>query len=640
MVPSRTAFDYRKIGLGIVLLVGATLFGLTLQAQLDAASSAGVASSANGLAAFQSDADLRAFLDRVRRNRRVVLYDFAPPGIDGASVPMETTASAQAREPGITNTQESGVDEGGIVKTYGDMMIILRRGRLFTVSLSNGTMRPIDSINAFPPGVSGQDDWYDELLISGDRAIVVGYSYARGGTEVNRFRIGPDGRLTFEDAYHLRSNDYYSSRNYASRLIGTRLIYYTPLYLGHEGGPLDALPGVRRWRGPASGTFRRIADAGQVYIAPALRRGDGSGISALHSIVSCDLAAAELDCDATAVLGPESRTFYVSPSAVYLWIAGEGPRTEPSAQIYRLPLDGSRPTAIGARGMPTDQFSFREDGGARLNVLVRAEGGGDSMGRPEATEGGVALLQVPLSAFGDGAREAARDLYRDLPNPGPNAWNFQNRFVGDYVLYGGGPFGDGTPAWLHAAQVRGRGVFSLPLRHAVERIEVLGGDALVVGATSNSLGFTGIELADRPTAGAPFIQNGAAQGENRSHAFFFRADPGSPSGANGILGLPVSRAVDPSYSRFFGSAAAMLFLRRFDRGLSPAGEIAANIAGTTDDQCLASCTDWYGNARPIFWRSRVFALLGYELVEGRLENGQIRETGRVSFAPRGRDANG
>jgi hypothetical protein len=44
--------------------------------------------------------------------------------------------------------------------------------------------------------------------------------------------------------------------------------------------------------------------------------------------------------------------------------------------------------------------------------------------------------------------------------------------------------------------------------------------------------------------------------------------------------------------------------------------------------------DWYGNARPLFLRGRVFALLGYELVEGTLDDGRLRELRRVTFAPR------
>ena len=79
----------------------------------------------------------------------------------------------------------------------------------------------------------------------------------------------------------------------------------------------------------------------------------------------------------------------------------------------------------------------------------------------------------------------------------------------------------------------------------------------------------------------------------------------------------------------------MLFLRRQDSRLFPAGELAAQMQSVSDDGCHASCVDWYGNARPIFLGGRTFALLGYELVEGRLVDSRIREIGRVSFAPRG-----
>src|SRR5205085_9990199 len=132
----------------------------------------------------------------------------------GVSVPAEDVVnSLPEASASITNNQEANVDEGDIVKVRGNILVILRRGRLFTVSLAGGTLRPIDMINAFPPGVSGEDDWYDEMLISGDQVVVIGYSYARGGTEINRFRLSPDGHIRFRDAYHLRSSDYFSSEN-------------------------------------------------------------------------------------------------------------------------------------------------------------------------------------------------------------------------------------------------------------------------------------------------------------------------------------------------------------------------------------------------------------------------------------------
>ena len=101
-----------------------------------------------------------------------------------------------------------------------------------------------------------------------------------------------------------------------------------------------------------------------------------------------------------------------------------------------------------------------------------------------------------------------------------------------------------------------------------------------------------------------------------------------------MLGLPVQRALDAA-GRYdlFSSSADMLFLRREERRLSPLGALPSRSDQAVDDACVASCADWYGNARPIFLRGRVFALLGYELVEGRVEGGAIREVGRVDFAP-------
>jgi hypothetical protein len=602
-----------------------------------------------GLVAFRSDDELRQFLTRAaqRQAHRGGGYGSsdsammpAPAMAQSAAAPGQGRAASGASS--ITNNQEAGVDEGDIVKTHGDMLVILRRGRIFTVSLGSGNMRPVDSINAFPPGVNARSDWYDEMLVSGDRVIVIGYSYARGGTEVNRFRISPDGRLRFEDAYHLRSNDYYSSRNYASRLIGNRLVYYTPLYLGSRGGdPLDALPAVRKWQGSNDrGAFRRIADSRHVYIAPGLRDDENADLSALHSVISCDLTADDLDCDATAVLGPASRNFYVSSNAVYLWVSDwhqDPKRNTPGSYLYRLPFGhDERPAAIAARGAPTDQFSFREDAeNRRIDVLVRSQGAGDAMWRPEFSQGDVALLQVPFDAFGDGSEEAPGRLYRDLPAPRGPGYQFQNRFVGDYVLYSNGGGGENGRGVVTAASVDSGDVRELALEHGVERIEPLGQDALVVGGGGQDLGFTEISLSrGGPSVGNRYVHAEAGQGDSRSHAFFYSPDPDSADGSSGTLGLPVAKAAEPRYQRFFGSSAAMLFLRRDDRRFSPAGQIDAETAGVADDNCVASCVDWYGNARPIFWNGRIFALMGYELVEGRLRGGRIGEVRRVSFAPR------
>ena len=94
----------------------------------------------------------------------------------------------------VTNVQHAGVDEGGIVKVHGDHLVILRRGRLFTVDIRDRQLKPVAAIDAFGTGIDPRGAWYDEMLISGNTIVVIGYSYARGGTEIGLFEISRDGR--------------------------------------------------------------------------------------------------------------------------------------------------------------------------------------------------------------------------------------------------------------------------------------------------------------------------------------------------------------------------------------------------------------------------------------------------------------
>lgn len=590
--------------------------------------------------AFRSEAELKSYFRQIAEKQKTEMRRYSV-GVAGgmlSSVAPAPSKLASADKAGnaesVTNVQVAGVDEGGIVKVHGNHLVMLRRGRLFTVAIGDGALEPVSAVDAYAPDVDPSGTWYDEMLIAGDTIAVIGYSYSRGGTEVNLFQIDAAGMLSYKSTYHLRSNDYYSSRNYASRLIGSKLIFYSPLYInpGMED-PYQSFPAVRKWhKGATQSEFKRIVSATQIY-RPERPISAGYG-TALHTVTICDLARGEFDCKATSVLGPPGRVFYVSPESVYVWVndwVQRGTQWRAQSIVYRMPLDGSGPSALNVSGSPVDQFSFLESEDGQLNVLVRSDTTGDGMWGAEAADGDVALMRVPLTSFSDGNDTAPPSSYRKLPRPA--GYTFQNRFVGDYLLYGTGS------GWGHPQRVRESDFYAVPwaggevssfsLPHGVDRIEQLGNDALVVGTDGNDLRFTAIRLGRSPEVAGDYVRKGASQGELRSHGFFYK-----PDGADsGMLGLPISRAGRPGYEHLVEGSAAILFLRNDSLHFQEVGELGATALRATDDGCKASCVDWYGNARPLFVRGRVIALMGYELVEGTMDRGQIHEMRRVSYAP-------
>jgi hypothetical protein len=620
------------------------------------------------LTAFASEGELNSFLreyveKQQRRERRsadsstsaVMSSEMAPMASAQSAMPASPLAkSAPSPSPmagaladkagaaeSVTNTQTVGVDEGGIVKVHGKHLVMLRRGRLFTVNVDRGQLAPVSAIDAFDPATGGSGSWYDEMLISDNTVVVIGYSYARGGTEIGLFNIDGEGNLSYRATYHMRSNDYYSSRNYASRLVGNKLIFYTPLYLNLSRHDYYAsFPAVRRWHtGATPAEFKRIAPATRIYRTD--EELDPNAGLALHTVSICDLSKAEMECEATAVLGPQGRVFYVSAESVYVWTTTNSYRNNryrSQSGVVRIPLSGKAPTALKVSGAPIDQFSFLESDDKHLNVMVRSEGQGDGMWAAERNGGGqMALMRVPLSLFSDGRDSAPRESYKSLPAVGGS---LQNRYVGSYLLYGSGsgwgypqtPVGQNVYAvrWDNASAAQ-----ALRLPHNVDRIEALGGNAVVIGSSGPDLHFTSVNLGRREASIADsYVRENASQGETRSHGFFYK-----PTDAdNGMIGLPIMHAGQPGHRQLRGPSASVLYLRNQSMRLSELGSLASQPGIGTNDNCRASCVDWYGNSRPLFLKNRIFALMGYELVEGRIVDSRMIETRRISYAPNRNEA--
>jgi len=588
------------------------------------------------LRAFTSDQELGSYLKELaeQQKRRISRRQFVLGLVAPAPKAAAPSAVAGYADESITNVQHAGVDEGGIVKLHGDHLVVLHRGRLFTVGIGGDDLTPISSVDAFGPDIDPRGTWYDEMLVSQDMIVVIGYSYQRGGTEVGLFHIDGDGTLAYQSTYHLRSNDYYSARNFASRLIGNKLIFYSPLYLNLWGGnPFDSFPAVRKWhRGATQGEFRRIVSATRIYRPESSV--DDADDTALHTVTICDLAGGSFDCKATSVIGSAGRVFYVSPQAVYVWVTAwtyEGEKAQSKSMLYRMPRDGSSPSAVGVSGSPVDQFSFLESEDGYLNVLVRTGSAGDGMWNAEGRAAGTALLRMPLSSFSDGTQSIPASNYQELPNP--HGYALQNRFIGDYLLYGTGsgwwyPQKKSTSD-LYAVHWTDTGVHTIPLSHGIDRIEQMGDAAVVIGTDGADLHFSAISMSDSPEEMFDYVRKGASQGELRSHGFFYKPEDQNA----GMLGLPISLPGRPGYGHLFQESSAILFLRNDRLRFRDVGELKAKPEKAKDDRCRASCVDWYGNSQPLFVHGRVIALLGYELVEGTIENGQIQEKRRINYGP-------
>lgn len=579
-----------------------------------------------------------------------------------SSASRSAEKAADKKESGgdesITNNQHSEVDEGDIVKLHGDHLVVLRRGRIFTISLSGDRLLQSKMLDAFGPDIDPRGSWYDEMVVDGDNVVVVGFSYARGGTEIGLFKIDREGGLTYRATYHLKSNDYYSARNYASRIVDGRLIFYAPLRIAPQSNGRDIstqFPAVRKWhRAGTANDFVTTLTPSKLYHMDG--EFPATPVAALHSVTSCDLRDPAFPCQSVALVGPPGRVFYVSPSAVYVWMqdttngrrrnnfgSDNGPQR--NGLLARLPIGRTgtgAPSAIRVSGMPTDQFSFEEDSTGNLDVLVRAQSNGDEMFASDNTAGATALLRVPLGMFGDEVLNASSKRYRILPRP--DGGTVQNRFVGGWLLYGSGAGGFRASHSGHGQLFAVKyaspedPATPLDLDQGVDRIEPMADDAVIVGSRGSDLVFTPIELGESKEAHArrDYVRKNASQGELRSHGFFYK--PGK-NPREGLIGLPI-RSEASSGSRYINEgSASVLFLQARSLEFTDLGSLRASPVMTNHDGCRASCADWYGNARPIFARGRIYALMGYDLVEGAVQEegrtSHIVERTRLNFAPTG-----
>lgn len=534
------------------------------------------------------------------------------PG-DGAD-PDGGDGSADNEE--ITHNQESGVDEGGIVKHIGDHLIVLRRGRLYAIAVDRiGLPRQVDSVRLAAEDELNRDVWYDELLVRGRFVFVVGFRYVTavedegtdpwnwffGATELNVFELSQDGRLQRRESVFLEANDYFDFSNYASRMVGGQLLLYMPyaaLRWDRTGAPRVRIPWHLEHLG--RGRFRRtrpLFDAQDVARAPVRPGWDVT----FHTLVRCDAEARPVTCTARSAVGGWGAAHYVTPTHAFV---------QSRDQIYALPLDGGDVRTHAMRGQTASQFAFHYEDD-RLHVLVQIEG-------RHFRDALVERLALPLDDFdGVGQQDLDPLATEVVPSAG---WIRAERFTGGWAL--AATYGWYEPAQLVAQRLSDGLTVRLPLEGDVTRIAPMPGvGALIVEQGPRDVALRTLSLDPDGPAFADAVRLPGSEGEWRSHGFFFQRRPEGGRFGVAMLGEPGLE------SGWWGGGASNLAF--FD--VQPSGHLdllGAVEAGPADETpCEVSCIDWYGNTRPIFLGQRVFALMGSELAEVGLSPEGLTELG-------------
>ncbi|WP_395645112.1 beta-propeller domain-containing protein [Terricaulis sp.] len=582
-----------------------------------------------------------------------------PPAVAGAVAEFAAPAAQRAADvsvpqgESVTNVQTQGVDEGGIVKQIGRFLIVLQDGRLFVTDTRPGgepglTLTSRMNVYRSP----GHQMWYDEMLTSGNRILVTGYSYRDQASEISIFTLNDEGQLAREAVYYISSNDYYDTENYATRLVNGNLVIYTPLDV-RSVNPTRPMqwPLIRRWirdgdQRAVTTSGRPLFDARDIY--KPLRT---TYAPMVHSVSVCPLgdlrSGDEFECRTTAFVGQQQREFFVSTNDIYLWVTpgwadcyDRAAQTELASQatLYQVPLDGATPRVAFTRGQPINQFALDAAGGEfRALVDVNAgacQGGG---ARPSGVD--LRYFHMPLDGLAVTPHEAPQNAYVRTPDPGSS--QYEPRFTSDYLVYGARPSHSSYPP--QGQTVTGR-VVAVPLTrptqptvleapHGVLRIERAGGDIVLTGYRSEEgLSVSLLDLgAARPRIVDTRVLRGRYESENRSHAF--NALVGQDG--NGLMGLPTVQRVKEGGRWFFRSQASDLsFLSvASDGALGDIGALRATPnAQDPSYRCEVSCIDWYGNSRAIFTGGRVFALSATEVIEGGLENGRMTERRRLNLS--------
>lgn len=523
-----------------------------------------------------------------------------------------------------------------IVGRSGRFVVILRRGRLFTVRMRARSLELADAVRAFRQGADPQ---FYSMLVRGDRIVVL-WAGARSETEIALFRIDPHGRLRFNGEYEWATAfASQNSWNYV-RLVGDRLVFYYAMRTGWwVSTPLDVAPVLRRRQDADTSRFDTLIVPKRLF-RPQWAWGPTDSYT-LHVAATCDLARPRFECRATVVIAPPLAMHNISRTAVYV-LTADPSRADTSRRssmmdsagslLIRIPLDGSAPGAIGVAGTPMDLSTFLERD-RRVHLVVRANWTGPTYWAPAGVPRSTALLTVPITDFRDGSASAPYWRYRPLPTGvGEIGWTIFAAGKSVYVAAAPVvPEIPGTVDAVYVAPLNGGEVTRVPMPSGAWQIAPMGRGAATIYANGKTFDVTGIRVDSAPRA----VQRFSIL-TDREHAPWTEGSAYIPLSADsGILGVYVVGTGVFSRSKLTEGPGAILLLLNDGRRLLPLGTLTAAPDPPITKDCEAACMSSHPRMRLFAVDGRIFAMLGYDLIEIRVRHGKLQELRRVRFTLRG-----
>lgn len=550
----------------------------------------------------------------------------------------------------ITNNQEAGVDEGGIVKKMGPLLLVLRQGVLHVIDTGAPGRERFELLHSHPVVAddSRDDLYYDEILTFSGGAILLGYNFASNAAELFVFRLDASGGLEPRGRWQLKVDDYFSSNDSGARIRDGELVLslsFSADSLLKDNWPFAARVGNDGERIEATRIDLLAPDDLQVL--------DGLGAEPqVYAFLRCDLEGLlqqRLACTRSAAVANAGASTYIAADGIYLadyswtaqawrprdfdpWLARwTGPEPgDYASRVLRLPQNRAEaPTVIATTGLPNGRFGFKETadglyliGSERLsedtqrNLLQhipfsRFRARTPSLAPAEnraSIEGEIAFLRFDRDAAWLALEEAGGDDSED------------------------DEYQPGTRQ-LHRLPLDGGPIQHLPLPAPVERIELLAEHVLLMGSIYRDGEpqdmRTVLVRRDNAAVGPLGHWPGmAADLSSRSHSFnAARLDDGTE-----LAGLPVFAPDPPKGSRYYREDLVedLLVFRRAGDMLQLAARV--DMQHTTSE-CELDCYAWYGSARFFAFGDRLFTLSGELIKEQRFYRGELKETGRVDMSP-------